>query len=165
MQARLESSNRLFLPAHQSGFAAQPARARRLFRSCSAQENPDPRAAQWKFACAANSCPPRRAMRKANMKPKTLITAVCVLALLTLGPTPTFASSDWDRDAIAVTVDITVARPITFALTLLGSAVFVVSLPVAIPAGGVHKTAHTLVAKPARNTFSRPIGDLENLWD
>ena len=44
-----------------------------------------------------------------------------------------------------VAVDVAVARPVSFALTILGSALFVVSLPVALPSGCVDKAAQTLV--------------------
>jgi hypothetical protein len=99
------------------------------------------------------------------MKTKLTTTVLCVLTLLMNGPTPALASSNWDHDAISVLVDVTVARPITFALTILGSAAFVVSLPVAIPSRSVRKTAHTLVTGPAKDTFSRPVGELEDFLE
>jgi hypothetical protein len=94
------------------------------------------------------------------MKTKLTTTVICVLALLMHGPTPAFASRE--GDAPSVILDVTVARPLTFSLTLLGSALFVVSLPVAIPTGSVKKVAHTLVTAPAKDTFTRPVGDVDD---
>ena len=99
------------------------------------------------------------------MKTKLVTTVVGVLALLMCGPTTARACSDWDRDAASVVVDVTVARPLSFALTVLGSAAFVVSLPVAIPTGSVKNVAHTLVAEPAKDTFTRPVGDLDDFLE
>jgi hypothetical protein len=97
------------------------------------------------------------------MKSKLLVTVICVLALL-LSTCPTaFASQD--TDATSLVIDVAVARPFTFALTIVGSALFVVSLPVAIPSGSVHKAAHTLVTAPARDTFKRPLGDLDEFLE
>ena len=46
---------------------------------------------------------------------------------------------------------------------MLGSAIFVVALPVAAISKSVKKTADTLVAKPAKATFTRPLGDMDAL--
>jgi hypothetical protein len=97
------------------------------------------------------------------MKSKILITTMCVLALLLSTSTPAFASGD--SDATSLVVDAAVARPFTFALTIVGSALFVVSLPVAIPSGSVNKAAKTLVAAPAKDTFKRPLGDSQDFLD
>jgi len=97
------------------------------------------------------------------MKTKLLITVICVLALLLGTSTPVFASGD--TDATSVAIDVVVARPVSFALTILGSALFVVSLPVAATSGCVDKVAKTLVVAPAKDTFTRPLGDLEDFLD
>ncbi|HOX57649.1 MAG TPA: hypothetical protein P5205_12975 [Candidatus Paceibacterota bacterium] len=94
------------------------------------------------------------------MKTRPFTTAFCVLALLASTTTPSFASND--SDATSVVVDVAVARPVTLAMTIVGSALFVVSLPVALTSGSVDKTAQTLVAAPARDTFKRPLGDLQD---
>ena len=97
------------------------------------------------------------------MKSKPIVTVISVLALL-LSTSPTAFASD-DTDATSVVIDVAVARPFTFALTVLGSALFVVSLPVAIPSGSVDKAAHTLVTAPAKDTFKRPLGDLKDFLE
>jgi|ERR1035438_8982982 hypothetical protein len=97
------------------------------------------------------------------MKIKSLITAICVLAMLLSTSTPAFAAGD--NGAVSVAVDVVVARPVSFVLTVLGSALFVVSLPVAAASGCVDKVAKTLVVAPAKDTFTRPLGDLQDFLD
>ena len=97
------------------------------------------------------------------MKIKLLITVICVLVILLSTSAPTFAAGD--NGAVSVAVDVVVARPVSFALPIVGSALFVVSLPVAITAGGVDKVAKTLVVAPAKDTFTRPLGDLQDFLD
>jgi len=46
---------------------------------------------------------------------------------------------------------------------VLGSAVFVVALPVAAISGSVGRTADTLVVGPAQATFTRPLGDFTSI--
>jgi len=97
------------------------------------------------------------------MKSKLLVTIICVLALLLSSSTPVLAAED--TDATSLVVDVAVARPFTLALTVIGSALFVVSLPVAVPSGTVDKAAHTLVSAPAKDTFKRPLGDLKDFLE
>jgi hypothetical protein len=97
------------------------------------------------------------------MKTKLLITVLCVLALLLSTSTPAFASGD--TDATSVAVDVLVARPVSFTLTVVGSVLFVVSLPFSAGSGCVDKAADTLVKSPAKDTFTRPLGDFEGFLD
>jgi hypothetical protein len=97
------------------------------------------------------------------MKTRLLITVICVLALVLGTATPAFASGD--TDATSVAVDIAVARPVSFAMTIVGSVLFVVSLPVSAPSGCMDKAAKTLVAGPAKDTFIRPLGDFQDFLD
>ncbi len=76
--------------------------------------------------------------------------------------TPTAAS---DYSSLDVVADVFLVRPGCFVATILGSAIFVVALPVAALSGSVHSTAHTLVVIPAKATFSRPVGDMDDLMD
>ncbi len=98
-----------------------------------------------------------------EMKTKRLTTILCVLALLVSTSTPALANEG--GDAASVAVDVVVARPVTLALTIVGSVLFVVSLPVAIPSGSVNKAANTLVVAPAKDTFTRPLGDLDDFLE
>ena len=97
------------------------------------------------------------------MKTKLLITVLCVLVLQLSTTAPAYASGS--TDAASVAVDVLVARPISFAMTVVGSALFVVSLPFSAGSGYVDKAAHTLVTAPAKDTFTRPLGDFDEFMD
>jgi hypothetical protein len=60
-----------------------------------------------------------------------------------------------------VTADALVMRPLLFATTVAGSAVFVACLPVAAISRSIKPTAQSLVVTPARATFARPLGDFD----
>ncbi len=93
-----------------------------------------------------------------------LITALSVVALLLCTAMPSVAS-DSDEGPLAVMADVTVVRPACLVATAVGSALFVVALPWAALSKSVKSTAKTLVVKPARATFTRPVGDMESLMD
>ena len=96
------------------------------------------------------------------MKTK-LITIACVFSLLFGTVTPSMASQD--DVALDTVADVLVVRPGCFIATVLGAALFVVSLPVAVPSRSVKKTGSILVVRPAKATFTRPLGDLDMLRD
>lgn len=97
-----------------------------------------------------------------TMKTK-LLTAVCVLTICLGSATSGFA--DGTGSPGAVVADVVVVRPLCLAVTVVGAAFFVVSLPVAAIAKSVKSSWHTLVVKPAQATFTRPLGDLDALSD
>lgn len=70
-----------------------------------------------------------------------------------------------DGSPEAIAADVLVVRPLCFVSTLVGSALFVVALPVAAISKSTRQTAHALVVQPARATFTRPLGDLTALGD
>ena len=59
----------------------------------------------------------------------------------------------------AIAADILLLRPLSFAGTLLGTAVFIVGLPFEAISGDVSGPAKRLVVEPAQFTFSRPLGE------
>ena len=79
------------------------------------------------------------------------------------GNSYTFAGTR--ADPAMVVADAIVVRPACFVATIVGSAFFVVSLPIAVASKSVHQTADALVVGPAKATFTRPLGDLEALVD
>jgi len=96
------------------------------------------------------------------MKAK-LVTPLCVLAL-SLGTVAANAASD-NNGPLTVATDAVVIRPACLVATVIGSAVFVVTLPASALSKSVRKTADTLVVKPANATFTRPLGDMGALAD
>lgn len=93
------------------------------------------------------------------MKSK-LLTIACLLAVTFTSVNTSRADSDDPLDTVA---DIGLVRPGCFLATILGSAVFVIALPITATSGSIKSTAHTLVGKPAAATFTRPVGDFTTL--
>jgi hypothetical protein len=56
-------------------------------------------------------------------------------------------------------LDVLVARPLGVCAGILGSAIFVVSLPFTIPAGGVRDAADMFIVKPFQFSFVRQFPD------
>jgi hypothetical protein len=96
------------------------------------------------------------------MKTKTVI-LLCVLALVFGSVSPCMASSD--SGSLEAVADVLVVRPGCLIATVLGSAVFVVALPIAAISRSIPHTAQVLVVAPAKATFCRPVGDMEDLID
>ncbi|MEE9910510.1 MAG: hypothetical protein K4571_02200 [Deltaproteobacteria bacterium] len=57
--------------------------------------------------------------------------------------------------------DVLLARPMGLTAMVLGSVIFIIALPVAIPSGSVKKVGQRLVVDPVEFTFVRPIGDFD----
>jgi len=60
------------------------------------------------------------------------------------------------------TVDLLIARPLGVAAGIVGTAIFIVSLPFTIPTGGVADAADMFITKPFQFSFTRefPDGDI-----
>ena len=86
-----------------------------------------------------------------------------VLCTLVVGLGSVNVSRASDDSSIAAITDVTLVRPGCFVATLIGSAIFIVALPVAAISGSVKQTADTLVITPAQATFTRPVGDFSTL--
>lgn len=86
------------------------------------------------------------------------------LAGLALGPT----AQAYDDEELAakptgleMAGDALIARPLMLGATILGTGVFLVSLPFSALGGNVDEAGETLVANPARATFVRCLGCVE----
>jgi hypothetical protein len=90
-----------------------------------------------------------------------LLCVACALLLTFGGVVPSQAFTDGSPEAVAA--DTLVVRPFCLVATILGGAVFVVSLPAAAITKSIDKTADALVKAPAKATFSRPLGNLSSL--
>ena len=87
---------------------------------------------------------------------KNKIVSVLCGTILGLGTaTPALAHTDPDQAFF----DAVLGRPVGFAATIVGGAVFVVSLPFTAASGSIKSSADSLVGKPGRFTFTRPLGD------
>lgn len=96
------------------------------------------------------------------MKKMVVLLLSSFLCVLFLCPVAMPADSD---KAPAVIADTVAVRPVGLASILIGSVVFIVSLPFAITSGSVGETADTLIGEPFRFTFERPVGDFGEVRD
>jgi len=61
-------------------------------------------------------------------------------------------------EPLEVVTDLVILRPVGIAATAIGTGAFIVSLPVTYANGTTQQTSETLVMKPLRFTFKRPLG-------
>jgi hypothetical protein len=94
---------------------------------------------------------------------RKIFTLIFIVMLMGVSATPVRAFDDNTFEA--ATADVLVVRPASFIATVLGTAIFVVSLPIAAISGSVEDTAEALVFTPGRATFTRPVGELSTLGD
>jgi hypothetical protein len=79
-----------------------------------------------------------------------------VVCFLLLNATAAFAA---ETDDLMLVGDLVFVRPLGIVATVMGSAVFFVSLPFTIPSGSVLHTGDVMVGEPFNFTFRRPLGD------
>ena len=94
------------------------------------------------------------------MKKIALVALIAVT--LIISSTSALAYQD---EGMNITMDLLLARPASLAATVLGTALFIVALPFAIPSGSVGATACVLVVTPCKYTFVRPVGDFNSTWE
>jgi hypothetical protein len=92
---------------------------------------------------------------------KHVIVMLIALALVT-GPCMTCFAQGNEKNA-AVTAgemagDVLVVRPLGLCATVIGTALFVVSLPFSALGGNTDKAFNYLMKSPAKFTFDRPLG-------
>jgi hypothetical protein len=80
-----------------------------------------------------------------------------LIAAITL---PTYAQDPHSDEpsAAAMTADLLVVRPLSFGATILGTAVFLVGLPVIAASNSTKQAAEKLIEDPMKYTFQRPLG-------
>jgi len=93
-----------------------------------------------------------------------LLRISCAVAVGFGGLSSASAASTNDTTVVKV-ADAVFVRPISFVSTLVGGALFTLSLPVTAPMKQTKPVADMLVIKPANATFKRPLGDMDALAD
>lgn len=89
---------------------------------------------------------------------KKIIAVLLTLTLvIILSSSMAFADKDKDVDVMA---DALVLKPIGFAALIGGTAIFVISLPIAAITRSIGTTADVLVKQPFEYVFIRPIGEI-----
>ena len=100
-----------------------------------------------------------------RIKRMTTVVLVTALVVVLLGANASAENYiDEERvDAGKITADLILVRPLGMVSTLLGTAVFVASLPFSALGSNVGEAGYKLVAEPAKLTFKRPIGDFSSI--
>jgi len=89
------------------------------------------------------------------MKRKIIAFLLAFVLIITAMPAAAEPTSD------EIIPDVLIARPCGLAMIVLGSALFIVALPVALPSGSVGKVGRKLFLDPVEFTFIRPVGDFD----
>jgi hypothetical protein len=95
----------------------------------------------------------------------TLLVAVLFLSATSLVHAvedASYTARTEDVSAETIIVDGLLLRPGGIIATVVGTAVFVVTLPFSIPTRSVDKAAQKLIVDPAKYTFVRPLGQIES---
>ncbi|RJS91586.1 hypothetical protein D3260_14850 [Salinisphaera sp. Q1T1-3] len=91
-----------------------------------------------------------------------LVTTPAWSATPATGPAqPQYDYSADTPDPAAMVFDAVIVRPLSFATTIAGAGLFVVSLPFSALGHNSDAAAGALVGAPARYTFSRPLGNFD----
>ena len=95
-----------------------------------------------------------------NMK-KRLLVMLTVVGVIGMVYSLSWAQAAW-RDPIQDefdTADLFLARPASVAAGIIGTGLFVLSLPFTIPTGGVEASKDMFITKPFQFAFERPFPD------
>jgi hypothetical protein len=96
------------------------------------------------------------------MKTRAL-TLICAVAIVLAGAT---ASGAEKKPSLVVKVaDAVFVRPLSLGSAAVGSAVFVLGLPITAIRKEVKPAGNALVVRPINNTFHRPLGDMDAMAD
>jgi len=87
---------------------------------------------------------------------------VCATSLVHAAEDSYMARTE-DVSAETIIVDGLLLRPGGLVATVVGTAVFVVTLPFSIPTKSVDRAAQKLIVDPAKYTFVRPLGQVESI--
>lgn len=89
-----------------------------------------------------------------------LVTIVAT-ALLAASPLANAADVRYDDPSFtSMLVDGAIARPLGLGATVVGTAIWIVTLPFSALGGNVGEATDKLIVEPARFTFVRPLGEL-----
>ncbi len=100
-----------------------------------------------------------------TLRRQSLVFLVAVVMWVTWVASPVLAEEKQyqykggaDGNAAAMMFDLVVYRPAGIALTAIGTALFIVSVPFTLAGGNTDEAAEKLVREPFNFTFARPLG-------
>lgn len=97
-------------------------------------------------------------MRAMASKYSRLLAAAALSVTLVAPQISVAQQVDEDPSALAMVGDAIIARPLGLAFTVIGAAVYVVTLPFSALGGNAKAAGQTLVVGPAEATFVRCLG-------
>ena len=94
-------------------------------------------------------------------KQSTVLLLIIALVFIPFGTSALAAGQTLDEEnsGALMTADLILVRPVGIVATVLGCAVFIVSLPFSLLGGNVKQASQKLVKEPASFTFVRPLGE------
>lgn len=94
-------------------------------------------------------------------KRSMILLLIAAMIFIPLGTSALAQSQDIDNEisAEAMAADLLVVRPLGIVASVVGTAVFIVSLPFSALGGNTKIACQKLVKDPAKFTFKRPLGD------
>jgi hypothetical protein len=98
-----------------------------------------------------------------TFRKQSLVFLLAALLAFTWAASPALAAEKQyiageDRNAVAMTFDLLILRPLGLAGLVVGTGVFIISLPFSLLGGNTGEAAQKLVGAPAKYTFLRPLG-------
>lgn len=92
------------------------------------------------------------------MKRKWTVLLIVMVMVIVTSAAP--ASADITQSDLVV-LDVALIRPVGIVSVVVGTALFILSLPVSIPSGSVGTVANSLVKDSFEYTFIRPVGNFD----
>ena len=94
-------------------------------------------------------------------KRSMILLLIAAMIFIPFGTSALAQSKTMDNNvsAEAMTADLLVIRPLGIVATVVGSAIFIVSLPFSALGGNTKTACQKLVKDPAKFSFKRPLGE------
>jgi hypothetical protein len=92
---------------------------------------------------------------------KLISIGIGIVLLISFSISPLGAAEPVDPTPDDVVADLIFVRPVAFSAIIVGSAIYLVSLPFTIPTGNFGLAGRKLVVVPWKYTFSKPLGELD----
>jgi hypothetical protein len=96
---------------------------------------------------------------------KALVVLMTSIFIVSFMPISSVCASNidepFDGTSGAMAVDLLLVRPVGLAASIVGAALFIVSLPFSALGGNSEAAAEKLINEPVFFTFQRPLGQLE----
>jgi hypothetical protein len=86
----------------------------------------------------------------------------CVASMAGSAPAAAQETYPRDTDSGAMAADLIFVRPVSLVSSVVGAAIFVVTLPFTLPSRSAAESGRVLVTRPLEYTFNRRLGDFDH---